>query len=305
MIHLVKNIHNEELIYSGQTIPQDGTTEDLIFWTDDNYNIFVEHVTTGKLEVRTFDNSILPTEKVLEFANYKHRRVKSEGNYPLIYDLIHPFYYNHPFCCIVPEKMKLSGVILQEILTFDVRGFVVRKDYYFNYKNVNETGRLVYSKVNDYILSDLYPWPSSNALLERQRTEYFYNIDGTENEATKKYPKYYPDISQHNTEGEIRRKNKERRSGKNMALAMIYSGGATGEQDAEDKLIELTEYYNSAFTSWRKYGRGQIYDSIDNDTNFAWFDGVIQDTPETRALILEAIGLTVREYINNILKGLM
>ena len=86
---------------------------------------------------------------------------------------------------------------------------------------------------------------------------------------------------------------------------MIYSGGATGEQDAEDKLIELTEYYNAAFTSWRKYGRGQIYDAIDNDTHFPWFDNVIQDTPETRALILEAIGLTVREYINNLLKGLM
>ena len=253
MIHIIKNISPDELIYSGETIPQDAITENLVFWTNDNYNIFVEHVTTGKLEVRTFDNSILSTDKTLEFANYKHRRFKSEGNYPLIYDIIHPFYYNHPFCCIVPEKMKLSGVVLQEILTFDVRGFVVRKDYYFNYKNVNETGKLVYSKVNEYILSDSYPWPSSNALLERQRSEYYYNIDGTQNDAVKTYPKYYPDISQHNTEGELRRKNKERRSSNNMGLAMIYSGGATGEQDAEDKLIELTEYYNAAFTSWRKY----------------------------------------------------
>ena len=51
---------------------------------------------------------------------------------------------------IVPEKMKLSGVILQEILTFDLRGFVVRKDYYFNYKNANQQGTLVYSKENNY-----------------------------------------------------------------------------------------------------------------------------------------------------------
>jgi len=70
-------------------------------------------------------------------------------------------------------------------------------------------------------------------------------------------------------------------------------------------MIELTEYYNSAFTSWRKYGQGKIYDAIDNDTYFPWFNNVVQDTPETRALILEAIGLTVREYINNTLKGLM
>jgi len=305
MIHIIKNISPDELIYSGQTIPQDGTTEDLIFWTDDNYNIFVQHVTTGKLEVRTFDNSILSIEKVLDFANYKHRRVKSEGNYPLIYDLIHPFYYNHPFCCIVLDKMKLSGVILQEILTFDLRGFVVRKDYYFNYKNANQLGTLVYSKENNYILSDLHPWPSSNALLERQRTEYWYNIDGSQNGFTKTYPKYYPDISQHNTEGEIRRTNKERISADKMALAIIYSGGASGELDAQSKMIELTEYYNSAFTSWRKYGQGKIYDAIDNDTYFPWFNNVVQDTPETRALILEAIGLTVREYINNTLKGLM
>ncbi len=99
MIHIIKNIHDAELIYSGQTIPQDGTIEDLIFWTDDNYNIFLEHVTTGKIEVRTFDNSILSTEKVLEFANYKHRRVKSEGNYPLIYDLIHCTGKNEAFRC--------------------------------------------------------------------------------------------------------------------------------------------------------------------------------------------------------------
>jgi len=305
MIHIVKNITENDLVYTNQTIGQDESIEDLVFWTDDNYNIFVEHVTSGKVEVRTFDNSIMTIEKILDFANYKHRRVKAEGVYPIVYDIIHPYYYSHPFCCIVPDKMKLSGVVLQEILTFDVRGFVVRKDYFFNYKNVNDTGKLVYSKVNDYILSDQYPYPSSNALLERQRHEYYYNIDGSQHENVKSYPKYYPDISQHNNEGETRRKNKERRSGTNMGLAMIYSGGATGEIDAQEKMIELTEHYNAQFTSWRKYGQGQIYDAIENDTVFAWMDGVIQDTPETRALILEAIGLTVREYINNILKGLM
>ena len=67
MIHIVKNITENDLVYSNQTIGQDESIEDLVFWTDDNYNIFVQHVTSGKVEVRTFDNSIMTIEKILDF----------------------------------------------------------------------------------------------------------------------------------------------------------------------------------------------------------------------------------------------
>ena len=304
MIDVIKNIHTEDLIFSGETLVKDTLSDTIQFWTDENLHLFSQYVTEGKIEVRTFDESVLGIEKALQFANYKSRRIKAEGNYPVLYDLVHNFFYSHPFCAIDTKYGLLSGVYLQEVLTFDVRGFATKKEFYHKYKGKNDKGTLVFKKENNFTLGNLYPWPSSNPVISREQIETFMNIDGSDNIKVQKTNKFYPDPAQYNSEGERRRSNKENQGAPNIVTAIIYSGGSGDQLSAQGMLLQLFEHYDNYFTAWRKYGQGDIYDAIDNDTDFSWLNGIVADTPETQALIPSAIGETVRNYFNDNLKGL-
>ena len=91
----------------------------------------------------------------------------------------------------------------------------------------------------------------------------------------------------------------------NVGTGGILSGIFTDEADLFDKMTLLLADYTADFNTWIETGRGEIFNDVLNDTSHTWLDSAVIDSANTQVLCPQMIGLDLRTYIIDKLKGLI
>ena len=185
-------------------------------------------------------------------------------------------------------------------------GLMEKTEYYKNFIDINNKGELILVVEESYTIdnSDASVAYCARPALSRTKTWKWVKGDGTLDEInTKTRTKLYDTRSKRKIEGERRRSNIIEQLIDNVGLGGVLSGAFTSADDAYDKLTALQELHSSAFTGWMSSGRGSLVDLILYDTETAWLDVIIPDTPTTQAMIPWMIGYDFRDYIQMKLIG--
>ena len=87
----------------------------------------------------------------------------------------------------------------------------------------------------------------------------------------------------------------------------VLSGAFSDETDANNKLISIMEYYADLISSWIKTGQGTLIENMIDDSilEHNWLDTVVPDTMQTQMMTPFMIGITLRDYIVDKLKGII
>lgn len=224
----------------------------------------------------------------------------------VIHTLVHESLHNKEFRDINYKTELKSGNKLHDVQDFSADGFISKTEFYDGYIDPSNKGdnaiRITEVYTTDPAHASLYP--SARGVETREKTRAWYLADGSLDESHVKITtKKYDTQAKKNTEGQRRRNNIINKLTENTAMGGIFSGVFADSNDAHVKLVDLMELHSGAFSTYITSGRGHIYDDLTAESNVAWLDTVVLDTQYTQAMIPQMIGMTLRNYILEKLKG--
>lgn len=191
-------------------------------------------------------------------------------------------------------------------------GLLERTEYYRDFVDNDNKGTIVLQVEETYIIDDSEVGAdhTRKPVLSRTKTWKYYMDDGTIDETvSKSKTKLYNTRTKRHKEGVKRRTNVIEQLIDNVGTAGILAAmagataGFTSEEDAHVKLTLLQERDADEFSSWTTSGLGSLTSVVTNDNDTDWLDLVIPDFAHTQALVPWMIGLTLRYYIVEKLKG--
>lgn len=200
----------------------------------------------------------------------------------------------------------ISGKKLNPIQSFSNEGFLTSTKYYVDYVDSLNPGTLVLVIDESYTTmpEDSSEYPSVRRPLSRTKIRKWTRSNGDiDTFNTKVTTKHYDSFSKRNKEGVRRRNEIINILSENTAMGGILSGIFLSEQDSFNKLTSIMEQYSSSISSYVKSGRSNIYSDIQNDSSNTWLDGIVVDSVQTQAMTPQMIGMTLRSYIIEKLKG--
>lgn len=229
-----------------------------------------------------------------------------ETTYPRIWDLCLEHLKGQCPKEIEYKKHLDDYQTMNSVMSFTDDGFLLSAEYYHDYVDSQNKGNLVI-KVDEVYTTD----PDQSGLdpcarepISRDKSWTYYNLDGTVYKVWHK-SKLYDTRDKKAKEGLRRRSNIISILVQNTALAGILSGVWPTEDDAKTALTNLLATYSSSFTVYKETGRGEVFSDVENDATpaHAWMNTVVVDTPQTQAMCPWMIGMSLRDYIVEKLKG--
>lgn len=199
-----------------------------------------------------------------------------------------------------------SGNKLHDVQEFSADGFLETTEFYDGYVDPSNKGNNAIKITETYTTDPAHAslYPSARAVETRNKTRAWYLTDGSLDELNiKTTTKNYDTQAKKNNEGQRRRNNIINKLTENTAMGGIFSGVFADGNDAHVKLVDLMELHSGAFSTYITSGRGHIYDDLTAESSVAWLDTVVLDTPYTQAMVPQMIGMTLRNYILEKLKG--
>lgn len=186
-------------------------------------------------------------------------------------------------------------------------GLLYKTEYYKDYVDDVNKGTLILIVEEVYTIdqSDTTISNSAKPTISRTKTwKHIVSNTGLIDEIDIKVKtKLYNTREKQHKEGIRRRQNIEEQLIDNVSLGGILSGAFSSSSDAHNKLSDMQKTHSAAFEVWLNGGRGSIYDDITNETTTLWLDNVIPDNATTQAMIPQMVGLSLRTYIVEKLKG--
>jgi len=186
-------------------------------------------------------------------------------------------------------------------------GLIDKTEYYRGYVDENNKGTLILSVKEEYVIDDSEPTLPNSAKPAISRLKTWVHVKNGETILDeiniKSKPKLYNTREKRHREGERRRSNIMEQYIDHIGLAGILSGAFSGEQDAFNKLTAIQTLHSASFNSWKNSGRDPLYTDLENDTTTTWFDTIVPDNGTTQAMIPWIIGMTLRDYTIDKLKG--
>lgn len=233
---------------------------------------------------------------------------RRRGDDPLIYDVVSDEVKKKDFRSINYIAELLSGVKLHSVQEFTDDGFVLSTKWYKDYINSTSKGILFLVVDESYVTNSSQSGlhPSQREVESRAKTRKWNNskTDSTKfNSKEKVTDKKYDTRSKKSKEGERRRNNIISMLTENVGTGGILSGVFTDPENANNELTNLLETYNGAFSTYIKTGRGTIYSDIENDSSISWLDSTVLDTAQTQFMCPWMVGMTLKLYIVEKLKG--
>lgn len=197
-------------------------------------------------------------------------------------------------------------------------GLLSVTNYYRDYVDEDNKGTLVLIVEETYVVDESDPSQPNSAKSALSRTKTWKHakkgaatgsppttIDNENNKKIK--PKLYNTRQKQHVEGIRRRNNILEQAIDNVSLAGILTGAFSGVPDAYEKMTAFLQVHNSAFEGWKTSGIGSLYDDIlvccGSPETHDWLDVTVQDDGTTQAMIPWMIGLDLRSYLIDKLKG--
>lgn len=206
----------------------------------------------------------------------------------------------------------ISETKMTPVFHFHINGLIEKTEYFHDYVSPQNPGNKILVVEEEYELDgdqeDLGWYPSQIQPISREKTWKWVLSDGTLDEIDIKVKtKLYDTITKKVNEGTRRRNNLVSMFSEGMATGSVLSGAFTDVGEAYMKMGELLEHHATAYESYINTGRGTLYDDLMNATmeSPCWMDTVVPDTPYTQALCPTMIGLTLRVWGVEKLKGLI
>jgi len=208
-------------------------------------------------------------------------------------------------------KIELkSNVKLHAVHRFTDDGFSSLSEFYNGYIDSNNKGELILiveetydTHPNDSLLN-----PTARRVISRTKTRKWVNGDGDIDTLNVKVTtKLYDTMNKRNDEGVRRRNNIINILVGHTGMGGVLSGAFSDETDANNKLISIMEYYADLISSWIKTGQGTLIENMIDDSilEHNWLDTVVPDTMQTQMMTPFMIGITLRDYIVDKLKGII
>jgi len=305
MIKEIKNISGASLDWGSGTIQSIDETSVINVWENAYYEKLCEFTTTNKIQVVNYDGSTIDGATAREWARMKMIRIDTDGHYPLIYDLVDPYFMGMPFHAIDYKRNLLSGVKLHAKHTFSNSGLLEKTEYYNGFVDDSNKGVLVLDVVSIWSVDQTETIPVAADVIEREKERNWVNTNNEKNSKKKKGKKKYDTLEKVQEEGKRRRKNAKGSTINKLGMALVLIGEANNAVEAQDIMIDLHHAYNADFSDYSESGKGGIYDSIDNDSTRAWLNEVVPDNPTNQFMIPEAVGKSLRTFTRDKLKGLI
>ena len=176
-------------------------------------------------------------------------------------------------------------------------GLVTRVDWYEE-KNNNVFDKLVLRVDVNYNLDMSEPIPAARAVIDRTTDRTWARKNGRtlDNRSKKTSHKVYsPEAIRQ--EGLRRRNNILTIASNNVGVALILTGEANDQQEAEEKIVQFLTTHSDLITVYKEGGKGGIYDATQSDVVNIWLETTVPDNPTTQAMIPEMVGLKIRNYI--------
>jgi len=305
-----------------ETINTDGTLIiDLSSLSDNNlYNDLYDKVEQGILYITdnniVVENSISVISKFIQLSidksseqgkiiddlSFKNNSDKLELTAFKIYDLIPDSIKNKKANSINYKTELKDGVTLHPVYNIGNDGLIVDTTYYNNYVDSNNVGEEILKVIESYQTDLNEPIKSAKTVQSRIKQWRYKKKDNTE-EILKNRNKIYDTFDKQNKEGTRRRQNIINQAKVKIATALVLTGQSPDSSDATIKLVELFEEYQKSFTTYEKSGKGSVYNDLLNDITYLWLDVVVQDDVNTQYMIPEMIGMSIRSYSIEKLKG--
>jgi len=217
---------------------------------------------------------------------------------------------NKGFLSINYKTELKDGISYHPVYTINDDGLLEKTEYFRGFVDENNKGELVLQVEEVYDVNEDVSIPkSAREVNSREKTWKHYRTDGVLDEKKKKRrPKKYDTREKRHKEGVRRRANLEEQLIDRVSLAGSLSGAFVGsnsdeiKSDAYNKLTTLQETHSSSFSAWRNSGRGSIYNDLSNES-ISWVNIVVPDTPSTQVKCPWIIGMTLKGYMVEKLKG--
>lgn len=222
-----------------------------------------------------------------------------------IYDLVNDELFEKNIHDINYQTELKSGIKLHTIQTFTNDGLLDKTEFYNNYVDMNNKGDLILVVDESYIMIDNEDHLNLSArkVVERIKTRKWVKYDGSIDDVNVKITnKKYDTFAKRNSEGRRRRNNIVNYIYINIITAGVYSGIFTDVENGESELIDLMSDNNNDYNSYIASGKGHLIDAINTHSN-AWLDSIVADNPYTQSLCSWMIGMTLRSYMIEKLKG--
>ena len=242
-----------------------------------------------------------------EVALYKANNEKLFKDYA-IFDLINSYLKDkslHDINYITELKSKVK---LHPVQVLTDSGLLQKTEWYSDYINPSDKGTLILVVEEEYTTQpeDDVLNPTARTVVSRVKTRKWTKKNGDVDSSNSKVtPKKYDTSRKRNKEGKRRRENIIDVLAEHTAMGGILSGIFVDENDANDKLTLIMEEFSSAITTYIKTGRGTLFSLMENDVNHDWLDSVVIDSVNTQAMTPFMIGLDLRTYIIDKLKGII
>lgn len=198
-----------------------------------------------------------------------------------------------------------DGVRLHKKYDIDeVTGFLKATDYYKDFDGNTHSNKIL--RVEEtYEVDSEEPIINAKKATSRTKVRKYTlqdtgEIDQTE---TKTTTKFYTEKGQTRNEGQRRRHNVQLILEDRIGLVLLLTGVAPDTTDVYSKLVKFIQDHNAAFTAWIESGRGDIFLNVENDVKHFWLTQTIPDLPQTQALLPNSIGVSLRTFIVERLKG--
>lgn len=278
-------------------------------WEENKGCVLIEDVYKPKYVYQDVE----PSNDYTEVIDEDELNMYRESNADLftdyaIFNLIHDYIKQkcvHDINYITELKSKIK---LHPVQVLTDSGLLQKTEWYYGYINPLNKGILILIVEEEYVTQpeDDGLNPTARTVISRVKTRKWAKKNGDIDSSNKKVtPKNYDTSRKRNKEGKRRRENIIDVLAEHTAMGGILSGIFVDENDANDKLTLIMEEFSSAITTYIKTGRGTLFSLMTNDINHAWLDSLVIDSPQTQAMTPFMIGLDLRSYITNKLKGII
>jgi len=308
MINEIKNISGGQLDWGLGITQENNTLIEVDVWIKAHYDRFCEFVSKEEVEVHGYDDEIINGFDAMNWALYKMQKIEGGGHYPLIYDLVDPFFRGMPFHSIDYKRNLLSGVKLHAKNYFRNDGLLEKTEYYHKYDPQTDTGIIVLTVNAEWVVDESEEIPAAADVIERTKEREWVNTDGSKNSKKKKGKKKYETLEKVQAEGKRRRGNIQATAINKLGLLLVLMGEANDAVEAQDIMLQFHSDYNVEFSDYKEAGKGRLYDKIqeeidDVNSTKGWMKTIVADNATTQAMIPESIGLTIGEFTKEKLKG--
>lgn len=120
--------------------------------------------------------------------------------------------------------------------------------------------------------------------------------------------KSYETTEKRRKEGIRRRGNIMTTAEQQVGTSLVLMGVATNGTNAEMIMLPLLEKFGNEFSSWKSSGRGNVYNDLQNDTEFAWLNVEVPTIGHPAQATIDAIipnmkGMVIRDFMIEKLKA--